>query len=655
MGDRLRLIPLITLATVVTLCVLLPRGTSAADEWLPVNPADLALKDNPASPGSHAMILYREVHTDSAKSYVSEYIRIKIFTEEGKDYGDVEIPFVKGVSDVKNVRARTIRPDGSIVNFEGKPFEKTVVKAGGLKVLEKAFSLPDVQPGCIIEYKYLLQDDTDFFIAPHWEVQQGLFTREAKFSITPATGPGSPALYWVPYNLEKGLKLQKEKDGSYALDLHDIAGVQVEDYSLPDSVLYGGVDFFFQVGQTKSPQQFWKDITRALNDDIDRYVNKKSALEQFLAQTISPNDSPEVKLRKIYARVQKIRNVSYEDKTLQEAKREKLKDNNNVEDVLKHQYGTDGQINWLFLGLARAAGFEANEVYVVPRSRGIFLPNLESAQQLSADVVRVKVGNEDVYLDPAAKYYPYGIIPWYETSAGGLEINKQDLEMITTPSPKSESATEERHLTLQLTADGSATGTLVVNYTGMWASAVRDDERDDDDTGKRKDMTDQIKGWLPADAKFEITKTSSWDSTNEPLQIEGTLTLPSFGTTAGNKILVPATPFAAPEPRSFHSATRTNKIYFRYPYQEHDDITLKLPAGYEVESLPSPQQIAGAIQYSVSMAKQPKELEIKRMFNESGMLFDVKDYGAIRQIFDTVKSGDDKQAILEPATTAKKQ
>src|SRR5690242_12279558 len=224
MGDRLRLIPLITLATVVTLCVLLPRGTSAADEWLPVNPADLALKDNPASPGSHAMILYREVHTDSAKSYVSEYIRIKIFTEEGKDYGDVEIPFVKGVSDVKNVRARTIRPDGSIVNFEGKPFEKTVVKAGGLKVLEKAFSLPDVQPGCIIEYKYLLQDDTDFFIAPHWEVQQGLFTREAKFSITPATGPGSPALYWVPYNLEKGLKLQKEKDGSYALDLHDKIG-----------------------------------------------------------------------------------------------------------------------------------------------------------------------------------------------------------------------------------------------------------------------------------------------------------------------------------------------------------------------------------------------------------------------------------------------
>lgn len=648
-----RLIPLVFLLVVLSL---LPAAVFAADEWLPINPADLALKDNPASPGSHAMILYREEHTDSMQSFVTEYIRIKIFTEEGKKYGDVEIPFVKGSSDVKDVRARTIRPDGSIVNFEGKPFEKTVVKAGGVKVLEKTFSLPDVQPGCIIEYKYRLQYDTDYYWNVSWEVQRDLYTREAKFSIKPPTGANAPALMWTTIGLQKDVKLQKQKDGSYALDLQDVAGVQREDYSLPDSLLFGRVEFFFQFGESKTAQQFWKDINKSWNDDIDKFVNKKSALEQFVAQTVSAGDSPEAKLQKIYARVQQIRNVSYEDKTQLEAKREKLKDNNNVEDVLKHGYGTGAQINWLFLGLARAAGFEANEVYIVPRTRGIFRANLENARQLSADVVRVKVGKEDVYLDPGSKYYPYGWLPWFETSAGGLVINKQrEAEIITTPSPKSEDATSERHVTLQLAADGSATGTLVVDYTGMWASAVRDDERNDDDTGRRKDMTDQIKGWLPADAKFEITKTTSWDGTNEPLQIEGTLTLPSFGTTAGNKILVPATPFSAPEPRSFHSATRTNNIYFRYPYQEHDDIALKLPAGYQVESLPSPQQIpSGPIQYSVSMTKQANEIDSKRNFNEAGMIYDVKYYGAIRHVFDMVKSGDDEQAVLEPATSAKK-
>ena len=139
-----------------------PRPSSAGDDWFPIPPADLALKDNPASPGAHAMILYREsavnekyVTTDGAS--VSEYVRIKIFTQEGTDQANVEIPFVKESSNIESIRARTIRPDGTIVNFEGKPFEKIIEKRSGEKFLAKTFTLPDVQPGCIIEYKFRRQ------------------------------------------------------------------------------------------------------------------------------------------------------------------------------------------------------------------------------------------------------------------------------------------------------------------------------------------------------------------------------------------------------------------------------------------------------------------------------------------------------------------
>ena len=147
------------LTLVLSLCVPLAYSTSAGDDWLPIPPEDLALKDNPAQTGAHAMILYREsavnekyASTDGA--YITEYVRIKVFTKEGTDEGNVEIPFRKESADIKDIRARTIHSDGSIVNFEGKPFEKTVEKRSGEKFLAKTFSLPDVQPGCIIEYKY---------------------------------------------------------------------------------------------------------------------------------------------------------------------------------------------------------------------------------------------------------------------------------------------------------------------------------------------------------------------------------------------------------------------------------------------------------------------------------------------------------------------
>lgn len=100
------------------------------------------------------MILYRandviEKYVSTDGAYITEYVRIKIFTQEGTEVGNVEIPFRKEASDIKDVRARTIKPDRSIVDFEGKPFEKIIEKRSGEKYLAKTFTLPDVQPGCI--------------------------------------------------------------------------------------------------------------------------------------------------------------------------------------------------------------------------------------------------------------------------------------------------------------------------------------------------------------------------------------------------------------------------------------------------------------------------------------------------------------------------
>src|SRR3982074_627597 len=83
-----------------------------------------------AAPGAAAIILYRQVgrDDDGHTSHEDSYIRIKILTEEGRKHADVEIPFLKGTQEVVHVRARTIRPDGSIADFGGQVFEKNLVK-----------------------------------------------------------------------------------------------------------------------------------------------------------------------------------------------------------------------------------------------------------------------------------------------------------------------------------------------------------------------------------------------------------------------------------------------------------------------------------------------------------------------------------------------
>ena len=118
----------------------------------PVSADELGLKSEPLAPGASAIILYRQVDRDDNvhTPHEDNYIRMKILTEEGRKYGDVEIPFDKANEDVTGIRARTILPDGSIKDFGGQVFEKELVKGKGRKYLAKTFTLADVQVGSII-------------------------------------------------------------------------------------------------------------------------------------------------------------------------------------------------------------------------------------------------------------------------------------------------------------------------------------------------------------------------------------------------------------------------------------------------------------------------------------------------------------------------
>ena len=151
MSDRRHLYRLL-----LVLLALGPVATASTSMgFQPVSGEELAMKSEPLAPGASAIILFRQVDCDDMRgSHEYDYFRIKILTEEGRKYADIEIPFVDNWSDVVNINARTIRPDGSIVNFDGKVFKKTVVKAKGYKFLAKTFTLPDVQVGSILEYYY---------------------------------------------------------------------------------------------------------------------------------------------------------------------------------------------------------------------------------------------------------------------------------------------------------------------------------------------------------------------------------------------------------------------------------------------------------------------------------------------------------------------
>src|SRR5271154_2707988 len=461
-----------------------------------------------------------------------------------------------------------------------------------------------------------------------------------------------------PYGLPASATPTKQSTGIYTMDIHDIAGLQQEEYMPPERVLQVHVDFYYVFGnsaQNETTEKFWNRIGQTMSEEVDQFLNKKSALQADVARTVNADDPPEVKLRKIYARVQKIRNLSIEDaKSEKEQKQEQLKPNNNVEDVLKHNYATGRELNYTFVGLARTAGFASAEVFVAPRHVMFFLPEMEDTSQVTDDMVWVHAGTQDYYLDPSASLYPFGVLPWYETDTRGIRCSKAGGEVVTVPPSPPTQATTVRTAELEIDSDGEATGKLRVEFTGPLAAARREAHREADEAGRRKSLGDEIQGWLPAGSSFEVSAITDWENKDVPLVIDGTAKIPSFGTAAGRRMLVPASPFQARQTAAFQAEKRLYPIYFNCPYEEIDDVKLHVPTEFKIESVPPARHVKpGVVSYEISAAQQGSVVEVKRLLVLDGLAFPVASYPALRNFFNTVKTNDDAQIVLQNAQSAK--
>ncbi len=137
-----------------------PKAAFAGNNetWKPVSPEELAMKESTIEKDADAEAIFWEVRVDDSSSdelALNHYIRVKIFNERGREkFSKIDIPYVKGMK-IKNVMARVIKADGSIVEITKEDvLERDIIKADGLKVKAKSFAVPNIEPGVMVEYQY---------------------------------------------------------------------------------------------------------------------------------------------------------------------------------------------------------------------------------------------------------------------------------------------------------------------------------------------------------------------------------------------------------------------------------------------------------------------------------------------------------------------
>jgi hypothetical protein len=623
-----------------------------ADQWTKPTPEELQMTADPAAPGAAAIYLFRDERADDKIHIHYTYVRLKVLTEKGKEYADQEIsegPQFK----IQGVEGRTIHSDGTVIPFTGKPYQKLLEKAGTQKYKAIVFTLPDVQVGSILEFRYTLEYESNIVFSPRWYLQGPLYTRKAHFYFLPSDhalqdGHGGIIRGHTAYAayLPAGAAVSfAPSTKSYSLDVENIPAFPEEELMPPiHNYMYRAL-FYYTSARTS--EEYWSDEGKFWSKSVDRFIDA-GKLSSVVSQIVSPSDTPAQKLQKIYGAVMKIENTTFtrqhsgaEDK----AQGIKIK---TTADIWEQKRGDRDEITSLFVGLARAAGFKAYVGYVTNRDRSLFARDYLTMDQLDDEIAIVEVDGKDKFFDPGERYAAFGELHWKHTATQGLRQIERGTALLETPIPAYQSTTELRTAYLDIQPDGKVTGSLRLILTGVPALRWREFALSNDEDALQQQLTDTVQEQMPAGIEVKAIHFMGLTDWEKNLQVVFSVN-GSMGTVTGKRVFLPATFFEATSHPRFALEKRTMPIDLSYPYAREDSVTMKLPPSLDVESLPKDTEFSYPQNafYSAKFTREPGTVKAVRVMAVGNVIYQSAEYPALKDFYQKVNAKDKEPAVLQ--------
>jgi hypothetical protein len=582
--------------------------------------------------GLNAVLLYREEHSDLPGSFSTHFYRIKILNHEGREYGDVKILYAPRRAELKDLQARTIQPDGSIVPFQGQVFDKTLLKMRKTRLMSRSFSFPDVQAGSILEYRYQLNWKHGATPYMRWTLDHDLATRRARFTLKPYGTVLGVDLNWMTSNtIQERPALQK--DGNWQLEVRDLPPFHAEELMPPEEEVRPWLEFSYEEspsGERVAPVKAdsssmldsrWTRFAVAWGEWAEKFMDKDHALRDTVAAVTAPTDPPETRLRKLYERVEKIRNLSYQPPR-ESAEQESFEENKNVEDVLRRGYAEDREINILFAALARAAGFKSWVVLTADRETNYFAPVRHRYSSLTETLALVDVGGQEHFYDPGTLYCPFDTVSWEKTGMRGLRLVKGGGLWVGVPFRTGGDTQTRRIFRLHHVEGGVLEGSLKLLFTGQDAIRRRQEAYDDDDLSRSESLEEEVKGWLPDGSSAEVVTTGPWDQSEPPLEAELHVRIVGIVAHTAHRMIVPLSVlWAGALPTMYHPG-RTYDVDLQYAHTDSEEVHFQLPKGYELVSLPAPHKIENeSVRFETTHQERDGEIVFERLETISAPFF----------------------------------
>lgn len=667
------------LSVIITMCFL---NISVAQDYRfgKVSKEELLQKEHPTDPSANAAVLYREVKTefqynqDSGWYMVTDYFeRVKIYNKEGFDWANAEINLYKGEGEDKLLG---LRGNTYYLDENGKVQDEKLRKDGIFEeetskyLTQTKITMPAVREGAVIEYKYTINSPFIFNIdefrfqetIPIEKVNMVFKTPEYFIYKTHQRG-------WVPYKVDKVTRERsitfrqttrdlrplsgsgipetttrevKFKEDTYSVDIDNVPALKEEafvgnlnNYTTALQFEMSYIDF--PGSPLKTYATNWEDVSKSIYrvDLFGAELERKNYFEKDLNNILQGVSSSEEKIGRIFSYVlNKMTWNGYNG----------YYTNEGVRDAYKKGSGNVADINLMLVAMLRHANLEANPVLVSTKSHGI--PLFPTRNGFNYVIAGVDLPQGTLLLDATNKDAEIGVLKSSIQNWKGRVVKKDGTSGWVSLSSMIP-AVKSTMIAAEITPDLMLTGKNQSRFTGNYAFKYRSDFKSLNEDAQRKKIEKDLTPAELANLEFE-----NLASPGAPVSLKYDFEAMDLVEDVAGKLYFSPMVFLATEETPFKTETRLYPIDFGYPIKDRYIVTISLPEGYNVESLPENVvynlgENQGTYRYLISQAGNKLQLSVEFAINQSYIA--AEEYGNLKKFFELLIAKENEKVVLSKA------
>jgi len=621
-----------------------------------ITPEERSLAQDPSRGAEHGFILLDETERDESvgvDSSLTYHLRAKIFSSQARKLADLEVPYNRDEGVLKKWWAWTLLPDGGVLELKREDLkEQEVMRSGGFKIAVLKGSLPGVVPGCIIDYGYSLTY-RGYLSTQRVEIQQSFPILDFRYRWIP--WEGRAATYHVAHATGLGVNTVRDQR-SVLVTGKDLPAILEEPWMPPADEVGASATLYYRATADK-PEEFWKLESKRLLRRADAFAKKQSIEQALTSMKISEQTELPARLKAAYDWLSKnVRNRSLlmnEEAEAEDEDDKKEATRRTAKEVLEQKEGEGRELDFLFYGVARALGAEANLVLTTDRTDHYFDPVLLTVGQSDWTLVAVRGPGEPLdkatYVDLGSGL-PYGDIPWWVSGAQGFLAEPAGYQMVMLDPSEARRNVSEAHAKIVFDPqDGTAKISWSMDGLGQQGLSERRAWR----TLNPADRQKRLDEYCGATGDLEISRAEAPGlqdlQAGFHVDCDGTLLEAHFRSDLGQYSFRWDGAWIESVPE-LTSTSRRESVVFNFPRIDHTSIEVVAPPGFVPTALPKVAPIESPFgRYNLFLTVTPEGCQVERLFALTALAVPAKDYEPLRRFLAEVHQADATPLVFQKA------